>query len=88
MNFLPNFTVSTPTGEVVFEYRNRDEYREARQAARTRYYLEIAAHPLECVTLTRLSNVDLAEGDYAPTLLLTSDDPEYDYEGFPERWDV
>lgn len=93
----PNFTVSSyPVGkvewnheriEMEFPYTDKESYREQRQNA-LKLYEEIKDTPDRVVSLTRLSFLDMDEGDYAPTLLRTSEDPDYEYDGFAERWDV
>jgi len=92
----PVFTVSSyPDSDSVdweqerieheFPYFDMETYHEQREKALAKYN-ELKDAPKRIVTLTRLSFVDLEEGDFSPTLLRKSDDPDYEYDGFAERF--
>jgi hypothetical protein len=89
MEIHANFTVATTAGYFMeFPYWDKETWKEQREKAIARYEEKAASPENGAVTLTRLSLADLEEGDYAPTLLRDSSDPDYaDYEGFPEIWE-
>jgi len=97
MQINPNFTLSSyPDSDTVeweqegivmeFPYFDMASYQEQREKALSMYDA-LKDKDGRIVTLTRLSFLDLEEGDYSPTLLRKSDDPDYVYDGFAEVWE-